>query len=614
MTARRANPVRDAVATARRAGEGIPRELPEDCPVIPIGSTSGKVFWYLNDIGQLVDLGAQQHSKNTVSALFSLNIGWLRQYYPKGFDEDTGKAKDFNTNAAAEALRHEAQRKRRDWEPGDNIRGRGTWLGEDGDLVVHLGSTILAGGQPQRPGLRGDIVYPIRPDRPEPHPERQADGVNGPAAEMLAILDQWNWTEHKLHPRLLLGWIAGSFLCGALPWRPHIWVAAARGSGKSTFFRLLGALLVKDQGLLSIEDSSAAALRSRLQYDSLAVALDETEPSEDNRRIDALLGLLRLASSGGTVARATVEQQSIQQTVRFQAICASVVRPALKGQDLSRITLIEMKKPRADQGVPAIAEGALRALGRRLFKRMLDAWPRYHDTFRMWQVALRAARLDARQAEQIGTLLTLQWLAMSDLDPDSDTLEEWAVMAADATAAERVEDRPEWFRCLETLVNWVVRHDPTKSEMSVVELVASASGRVRVRDEQSGHLVEQSRPVMEAAQATLARHGLRFEPMRDDAGKPLRQSWAEPGAPPSSQQAGPIVGHLAVANAHPALAGFFQRTHWSARSGTAGAWKGVLEGAPGAMAGKSVRFGERTSRCVLVPVEWVFDGTKEEGE
>jgi energy-coupling factor transporter ATP-binding protein EcfA2 len=613
MTERpRRTSLRDQLATATRAGEGIPRELPEDCPVVPIGSSSGKLFWYLNDIGQLVDLGAQQHSKNTIGALFSLNIGWLRKNYPKGFD-DNDRPKDFNVNLVAEALRHEAQRRRRDWEPGDNIRGRGTWLGEDGDLVVHLGSSILAGGQPSRPGLRGDIVYPIRPERPAPMPEAQREGPDGPAAELLAILDQWNWTHATLHPRLLLGWICGSFLCGALPWRPHVWVAAPRGSGKSTFFRMLGALLVKDQGLLSIEDSSAAALRSRLQYDSLPVALDETEPSEDNRRIDALLGLLRLASSGGTVARATVEQQSIQQTVRFQAICASVVRPALKGQDLSRITLIELRKPRADQGVPAIAEGALRILGRKLFRRMLDAWPRYHDTFRAWQGALRAARLDARQSEQIGTLLTLQWLAMSDLDPDSDTLEQWATMAADATAAERVEDKPEWFRCIETLVNWTVSHDATKRDHSVVELVAMASGRHRTRND-NGELVGMTAPQMEAAQATLARNGLRFVAMRDEAGKPLRSSWADPSAPPSSQQAGPMLGHLAVANAHPALSRFFERTHWSARSGTAGAWKGVLEGAPGALLGQSIRFGHRTSRCVQVPVQLVFDGTEGEVE
>jgi len=252
-------------------------------------------------------------------------------------------------------------------------------------------------------------------------------------------------------------------------------------------------------------------------------------------------------------------------------------------------------------------------LGQKMFKRMLDAWPRYHDTFRAWQGALRAARLDARQAEQIGTLLTLQWLALSDMDPDSDTLEEWATLAADATAAERTEDKPEWFRCLETLVAWVVRHDPTKSDLSVAELMEIASGRKRTRDP-DGALVPEPPAVVEAAQSTLARQGLRFEPLRDEAGRPLRVPWNDRSAAPSSQYDGPMVGHIAVANAHPALAKYFERTHWSARSGTTGAWKGVLEGAPGAMAGKPARFGPRQSRAVLLPVDLVFDGIDEGGE
>lgn len=615
MTAgRKANAVRDGIATAKRVGGDIPRELPEDCPVTPIGSTGGMIFWYLNDIGQLVAIGAQQHSKNTLGALFSLSVRWLRKHFPKGFDETTGEARDFNTNAAAEALRHEAQRMRRDWEPGDNLRGRGTWLGQDGDLVVHLGSTLLAGGQPQRPGMRGDMVYPLRPDRPGPHPERQPDGTDGPAAELLAILSQWNWVHPDLHPRLLLGWIAGSYLCGALPWRPHLWITAPRGSGKSTFVDLVEFVLCAGKGLLAIEDASAAALRSKLQYDSLPVVLDETEPGEDNRRINDKLDLLRLASSGGSVARATVDQQAVHQTVRFMAMCSSVVRPALKAQDLSRITLIQMDAPKAGAQKPLLVEGPLQMLGRKLFRRMLDQWPRYHATFRLWDAALRAVKLDARQAEQIGVLLTLHWLALSDMDPDTDTLEEWAVKAAAGTAAERVEDKPEWFRCLETLVNWVVRHEPDKADRSIVELAAAASGRMRERDPETGVLVPLSRKAEDAAQATLARHGLRFVPVLDERKRPLRTSWHQPDAEPHADNDGPMTGHLAVANAHPALARLFERTHWAARSGTAGAWKGVLEGAKDARAGQSVRFGERTSRCVLVPIGLVFDGAEEEAE
>jgi hypothetical protein len=66
-----------------------------------------------------------------------------------------------------------------------------------------------------------------------------------------------------------------------------------------------------------------------------------------------------------------------------------------------------------------------------------------------------------------------------------------------------------------------------------------------------------------------------------------------------------------VANAHPVLARMLDRTQWAARAGAPGAWKGVLLQAPGALATDCARFGARTARAVMVPMDLFMDGSGE---
>jgi len=350
--------------------------------------------------------------------------------------------------------------------------------------------------------------------------------------------------------------------------------------------------------------ASAASVRALLRFDARPVILDEAEPSEDNRKLNDVVDLMRIASTGGTVMRATVDQEVVTQTVRFVALAASVVRPALRAQDASRIAVLTMLKPPPGTAAPLLRPAVLELLGRRLFRRAVDGWPRWHETWQRWRCALAAQGLEGRAQDQYGTLLAAVWIAEHELDPDTDTLMEWAAAVARATSDDRAEERPEWYRLIETLAGTVLRDEATRTERAVSEWISMARQGWREADPQTGALVPVSADRAEAANRLLRRYGLAFVPLLDEASRlPLRVPYDdEPPAEPAVSQAGQLAGHVAVANAHPQLARLLERTPWSARAGSDGAWRGVLKQAPGVVpAERTVRFGGFPARALLVP-------------
>jgi hypothetical protein len=259
-------------------------------------------------------------------------------------------------------------------------------------------------------------------------------------------------------------------------------------------------------------------------------------------------------------------------------------------EDGSRIAVLQLLKPAPGTAPPLLRHEVLQLLGRRLLRRALDGWKRWPETLHAWRVALAARGCDGRAQDQYGTLLALAWIAEHDEAPDSDSLDIWAEMTAQHTQPDRAEERPEWFRLIETLAATTLRDEAGRAETSVAELLETASFARRKPDPESGGWTYLTPAEADKAQQTLKRYGLAFDPVRDEYGKVLRRSWHDPDAPATSQGDGAMEGHVAVANSHPMLAQLLQRTQWAARPGAPGAWKGVLEQAPGAVLAGAARF------------------------
>ncbi|CAB4128489.1 Ras_like_GTPase domain containing protein [uncultured Caudovirales phage] len=619
--------LRDAGAARQPPGGGY---IPEDCPVIPLGK-NGMLCHYLDADGSYVMLEAKAHSKNTLYGLFGQHSGYLVSpsipfAWAKGRDEQTNKPKDFKPDKVAESL-IQACSSEGPFGGHDMIRGRGAWPGEDGDLVVHLGNRLVVQGKSERVGKRDRYVYTRQPPREPPATERQPEGDEGPAAELARLLGCWNWRRPRLDQRLMLGFICAGWVCAALDWRPQMWLGGERGSGKSTLIKkLIGEVLHRGESCIVTDDPTPAALRAGLQYDSLVVIYDEAEPSEDNGALNRVIDLARSAASGGVTLRSTADHGFVAFTVRFMGLFSSVLKPPLKAQDLSRIAWIGLRK---NNGRPPLLQAdMLRMLGRRLHRRMIDQWGEFQNRLPLWREALLNAGLDARGADQFGTLLTAADVALHDLDPDSDTLAEWAELVVAGTKAERAEEMPEWRRCLEHVATSPAPQWRGGEQGTVGRLIALAARRAVLVDNETGEPMRPTTQSVEDAQRALGALGLRVVPELappDAKGKawPLWQQLDENGQPMGEPQAGhppapgrgEMLGFLAVSNTHASLNTLFRNTHWQGRSGASGGWKPALEDAPGARTHREMRFGGLTSRSVLVPLALVLDGDGEsEGE
>jgi hypothetical protein len=178
--------VRNAPEARKKNGGGL---LPDDCQVVALG-TDGATNYYLYAGGIFCALAIKLHSKHVVRGLFAPNESYLRKHWPKTSKE--GQVTDFRPDDVAGALINACAMEGA-WSGEDRLRGTGAWAGEDEDLVVHLGSTLIAGRATQRPGARGRHIYPVRPTRPGPAREYQTDGPDGPGEQLLALLSKWQW-------------------------------------------------------------------------------------------------------------------------------------------------------------------------------------------------------------------------------------------------------------------------------------------------------------------------------------------------------------------------------------------------------------------------------------
>lgn len=603
--------LRDAASVRGRGGNHI---LPDDCPVVPLGHSSNPdTCHYLNALGQYTGIPVKAHSKLTIYGLFGARSHFLigPAQWAKGWDEDTKRPKDFAPDKVARDL-IAACHEEGPWNPSaERLRGRGAWRGEDDDLIQHLGTTLLIRNQVERPGKRDRYVYTVREQRPGPAPERQPPGEDGPAAELERLLRCWAWSRPDgLDARLLLGWVCAGYLCGALTWRPQVWVSGPPGSGKSTLTTMLSHLFGRGEGCVVTEDASGAGLRTFLGHDSLPVFFDESEPSEDMRRLNALIDLARLAASGGVVLRATQDHGSASFTVRFMGLFSSVLQPSLKGQDMRRIIALHLR-PHRGGAAPLLREDMLRALGRRLHRRMTDGWPRFLETLPRWHAALMQGGMDSNGANQFSAVLAAADVALHDDDAPSDVMDEWVQRLVEHTRAERAEQMPEWRRCLEHIITKQAPQWRGGELQSIGRLIAVAAGRAVLVDPDTGDPMRPGRAAMHDANRALASLGLKVVPRKDEGGRWLYRARDGYGDVISTMPQGDLLGWLAVANNNTELGTIFRGTHWAGRSGTDGGWKPALQEAPEAVRHKEMRFGGATSRCVLVPLELVLDGDGE---
>lgn len=407
-------------------GEAEEPEAAAEAPQIPLDPgdddelDSQKFFTVLGYEGDeyyFFDHRRRMVSKRTRSSWddFSLTeiaeTNWWEEHFPA-----PGKKGGVNRLQAFEWFASLA-RSRGIYNPR-NIRGRGAWR-DAGRVVFHHGGYLVVDGQSMDVAdIRSRWVYPAGRSMPPLDVEPLTDEEG---RHLVKLAGMARWTRQG-SAALLAGWVFLSPICGAMPWRSHIWITGAAGSGKSTIHErfvqtLLSGISEPFQG-----DSTEAGIRQNLKADAVPALIDEFEPNDDadRKRMKAVLTMIRQASSESSAqtVKGTIAGDGVRYHIRSMFCLASINTMLDKDSDKSRITMLALKPPTKSGGADDrwdLLEEELHKLGKdttipaRLLARALALLPQVLANVDVF-CAVAAERFGTqRQGDQFGTLIAGAW-------------------------------------------------------------------------------------------------------------------------------------------------------------------------------------------------------------
>ncbi len=411
--------------------DGHPPQLPQPCPVTPLG-VNGKNILFLDRLNQVVETGAEVR-KGELKLWFGNE--WLKQNFeqrPKGWKEGDPIDK-FDQDDAQTALVEDCVR-RGIFNPQGRVFGRGAHRlpGDDGSLALHMGNRVMIvngldakGKRMPRPIISPPGEFVGANERQAFFPAMQklpAPADNPTTAEeaqelRLMLQNRWYWTEPQSSGMILLGHIVQMFICGALEWRAHIWLAAPTASGKSYLQKLIRA--IHDEWCLATEDSSEAAIRQVLGDDTLPVMIDEAEAHDNPERLNAIVNLMKKASMGAKMYRGSTDHKAVGFTAQSCFLLSSVLHANMKGEDRNRIAILEMRPIPVDAEPLELEMASWVQLGKRMRRRVIDHWKRFDKTFRAYKREIARRGFEGRWQDTYGTFLACADLVLYDFDVDA---------------------------------------------------------------------------------------------------------------------------------------------------------------------------------------------------
>ena len=291
-----------------------------------LGHDSGVYYYLPRGSGQVKALKVSQHVEAEFIGLCS-DENWWREHY------GDGKGVSWKMARAALISRQHAIGI---YDPS-RVRGRGAWWDTD-HAVLHLGDRLIVRDQELPLSTPGRYIYesslPIRINYLKPLSATDA-------SKILRICELASW-EKPISAKYLAGWLAVAPVCGALQWRPHIWVHGGSGAGKSWLFNHVVTPLIGSIAQPAQHSTTEAGLRQTLRHDAKPVTFDEAD-AKDQRgqmRIDSVLELARAASTEGSPAIIKGNPDGNSSTWRIRSAFSfwSVNYSAKLKQDENRIT------------------------------------------------------------------------------------------------------------------------------------------------------------------------------------------------------------------------------------------------------------------------------------
>lgn len=396
---------------------------------------------YNNDTYFFLPTGTGQISGLTLSKLSTstalLHLAPLKWWLIR-FDKENDDKLSLGVRTQATDVLIRVCQKKGVFTP-DRIRGRGFWRTDDGGLVGHFGDRLLPPGETElvRPDtFRNEgAVYP----RLGPLPGLGDPMAVSEARDLLEMFTTRAW-EDDWAGYAVAGWAAIAPFCGALLWRPHVWVTGPVSCGKTTVSSRMVVPLLAGMVATFEGGSTEAGIRQLIGMDALPVVYDEPEKTSRTAtaQIDGVLRLMRSASSSGAkIVKGTRGGNPLAFNARSAFLLSSVAVGIEEEADRSRVTVCRLKGPATldpderrrdwDKLAPKLSEVFTIDAGRRLVARMLHWFRsgRMDKTLKVIQGAASILLRDARAADQIAPLLAGAWALMSNEVPGREEALHW---------------------------------------------------------------------------------------------------------------------------------------------------------------------------------------------
>lgn len=461
-----------------------------------LGYNRGTYYLFAHGKRQICEITRGNMGEIGLIELAPLN--WWEMNFP-------GTKGAIDTKAAAEFIIRTAEK--RGIFDTEKIRGRGAWI-DDGRVVYHHGSHLTVAGQEMDvTKIESRYVYELGKSMQSPADTALTDEEG---RRLIKVLEMFRWDVNG-SALLFAGWIALAPVCGAIPWRPHIWMTGGAGSGKSTLAKVAHALL-KGTDVFAQGNSSEAGIRQRLQADARPVVMDESESNEesDAKRIQNILGLIRQASteSDAETLKGTTDGSGMTFHIRSM-FCLASIQVALKHKaDIDRLTVLTLKsgtgaepKDQWEKMKDAIYQASEHdpTVRGRLLRRCIDLLPTTLKNIEVFSSVGAEVFGSQRHGDQYGALIAGAWSLVSSKVATREQAKamfdryNWQALRDD-------NDTDESQRALASLLEAHVRVKGG-AELTVYELVRAAAGR--------------ESPIADVTEATadaiLQRYGMRVK-------------------------------------------------------------------------------------------------------
>ena len=323
--------------------------------------------------------------------------------------------------------------------PMSRVRGRGVWREKDRLVINH--------GGPLPNNLTH--VYVCSEILPELEPG------NFHAGDVLDLFQLFNWIT-PADAMFLLGWCAIAPICGALAWRPHLFLHGPKNTGKTTLVRIINNLLTP-LGVTLDGQSTEAGIRQKLGPDSLPVILDEFESDSQRGRMQGVVKLARSASSAeGAVARGTPDGKALEYNIRTTFLFAAINPWRGTAADSSRIVQLQLAPHDNSQKTKGdILQGLrwLETIGSQWCWLSLNLAAVMLDSITDLEVAMPA--MESRHAQNMAVLLGGAWTVLERRRPSPDEAAAWVKQHLPAIEIHgQQHDESDSEDCLEHLLGW----------------------------------------------------------------------------------------------------------------------------------------------------------------